>query len=341
MHLPACLPACLPGCLTSKQDDDFTTNSAEHGDRVEVQYGDEVAPAGQPDAQHPALAGDASCSGAYRPGFWNKSVPENSPLTDPLLPTMMMGGESPGQVSMELTAPTLPLQQAAAQQVRLGLGEVTAGLPSLGALAEADELEAEAEEEQGQQQQQQMPGEVTAALPSLGALAEADEWELEAEAMQQQQQVADHLAGNITAALPGLGDLVEEDEGGGTAGIGMDLTVPAGRVLEHHLQQQQQQLEQSPAAIHPALAAEEADAGAAELEPTLAVGRLSVGGGGSAGRSTAGKARQLNKWGFAPGQEDTLDINLEMHGGRRLLADCLCWPACLAGSLTHSLTGLH
>jgi hypothetical protein len=315
-HAPAAYNA-LPACLPHKQDDDFTTNSAEHGDRVEVQYGDEVAPAGQPDAQHPALAGDASDGGgAYRPGFWNKSVPENSPLTDPLLP-MMLGGESPGQVSMELTAPTLPLHKAAAaQHVRHGLGpgEVTAGLPSLGALAEADELEAE--EEQGQQQQQ-MPGEVTAALPSLGALADADEWEQEgAEGMQQQQQqVADHLTGNITAALPGLGALVEEDEDGGTAGIGMDLTVPAGRVLEHHLQQQQQ-LEQSPAATHPALAAEEPDAGAAELEPTLAVGRLSVGGGGgSAGRSTAGKSRQLNKWGFAPGQEDTLDINLEMHGG--------------------------
>lgn len=293
------------------------------------------AAAGQ---QHPALAGGA---GAYRPGFWNKTVPENSPLSmgNPL--PAMLCADSPGSVSMELTQPTLmlPAQQ---QHQQHQPGEVTAGLPSLGALAEADELEG-AEEEAPPAA---VPGEVTATLPSLGALA--DEWEQEEG--QRQGLAGDgwavgapadaNVTANITAALPGLDALVAEDE---DATAGMDLTVPAGRVLEHYLQQQQQQQASpaptlaaapSPAAApvaipspgqqqlegqHPALAAPEAAPPAGELEPTVAVGgatghlsmgRLSVG----PEELAAAKAGQMNKWGFAPGQEDTLDINLELHG---------------------------
>ena len=358
--------AASPPPPLAKQDEDYTSNSGDG--RVVVAYDEPQEPTvtAQPAAQqqqqqqqqqHPALAG-AGTSGGYRPGFWNKTVPENSPLS------MSVGGlppmDSPGSVSMELTQPTVGLpQQQAAQQHQPG--EVTAGLPSLGALAEADELEGAAEE---QQAQQPVPGEVTAALPSLGALADADEWEQgEAVADADGWAAAGHGSGNvttnITAALPGLGALVAEDE---DATAGMDLTVPAGRVLEHHPQQvqhslsptavtapspaaagpspaglaaatfaaaaavspapaiipspgQQQLVEQQQREAHPALAAAEEPAGAAELEPTVAVpttgGRVS---GGGTDELEAVQARQLNKWGFAPGQEDTLDINLEMHG---------------------------
>jgi len=319
-----------------------------------------VQPAAQ-QQQHPALAGTGT-GGGYRPGFWNKTVPENSPLS------MSVGGlppmDSPGSVSMELTQPTVGLpQQQAQQQHHHQPGEVTAGLPSLGALAEADELEEAAAEGQAQQAQQPVPGEVTAALPSLGALADADEWE-EGEAAEEAGGWAGAVDGsgnvtaNITAVLHGLGALVAEDE---DATAGMDFTVPAGRVLEHHPQQVQHSLSPAPMAApspaaagpspalvaaaaaaaaspapsiipspgqqqlaqqqqqeHPALAAADEPVGAAELEPTLAVpatgGRTS---GGGTDELAAVKARQLNKWGFAPGQDDTLDINLEMHGA--------CW----------------
>jgi hypothetical protein len=311
---------------------------------------------------HPALAGcDAGGAGSsYFPGFWAKAVPENSPLSDVRPPP-----DSPtGGVSMELT---MPAAAAPAQQQQQHVpGEVTAGLPSLGALAEADEWEEAGEEAAQQHPQAPAPGELTAALPSLGALADADEWEEQQAAPAGWADVAGaNITANITAALPGLGALVEEDEGGASAGeanacgdgdgtTGMDLTVAAGLVLEHHTQQLQQQVEaqaapapaptmvvaapspavaphevEQPADEHPALAAPEAAPAAAELEPTLPVGRRSIGrrslGRASLGRASLGgsddplagevaKAAQLNKWGFAPGQEDTLDINLEMHG---------------------------
>jgi hypothetical protein len=196
-----------------------------------------------------------------------------------------------------------------------------------------------------------MPGEVTAALPSLGALAEADEWEQDGASPGQgglwAGAPAGHLTANITAALPGLAALVAEDE---EATAGMDLTLPAGRVLEHHPQQQQQQqahaspapaaaaaspapaaVQASPAAVgapqnrqvHPALAvAGDEDEGAAAMEPTLALA------GGAAAEAAArlsggsdelGQGRevgaQLSKWGFAPGADDTMNIDLELHGG--------------------------
>lgn len=335
-----------------------------------VTYADEepsvgVAPPAQ-QQQHPALAGcETGGGGSYFPGFWAKAVPENSPLSDVRAPP-----ESPDAVSMELTMPAAPAHQQ--QQQQHVPGEVTAGLPSLGALAEADEWE---EADGGAAAQHAAPGEVTAALPSLGALADADE--LEAAAA---DAAAANLTHNITAALPGLGDLVEEDEGGASAAegadgdtVGMDLTVAAGRVLEHHLQQQQQHAEEaaqrspaptavvdvasSPAAAaheveqpaadvqaaaqHPALAQPETASASAELEPTqqvgspatrgrslgrMSLGRVSLGGTDEvAGEAT--KAAQLNKWGFAPGQEDTLDINLEMHGG------CAGWRIIVAEGL--------
>lgn len=173
----------------------------------------------------------AAGGGEYEPGFWNKTVPDNtSPL--PL--------DSPGMVSMEITQPVVleeRLQQA--QQPALlpeeqgeeelgpeahawaaaagGPGEVTAGLPSLGALAEADEVYAE---ELAAQQQQQ-----PAAAGGWGGVAAAD--------------VTLNLTHNITSGIPGLSSLIAEDEEGDAAGggpeaeveeatAGMDLTVAAG-----------------------------------------------------------------------------------------------------------------
>lgn len=155
------------------------------------------------------------------------------------------------------------------------------------------------------------PGDVTAAVPSLADLAEADE--LDAAAVQQQQHqepVAFISPGrpsdaafnpNITAAIPGFGDLVDEDENAAHAvenavpGVdeGMDLTMAVGRVLE----------------THPGGVAEGAAPGAAPpavtpaadgRTPSLSPGQLAVG--------------QVNKWGFVPGGDDTLNIDLELHG---------------------------
>ncbi len=360
--------------------------------------------------QHPALVGAApeggATEGAPFPGFWSRAVPENSSLADVPPAAQAPLPDSPGMVSMELTQPTLavhaPVQhlpgdvtaglpslgalaeadeeedsgaaqqqwQEQQQQQQHALGEVTAALPSLGALAEADEEEEAAAVQRQQQQRAQMPGEVTAALPSLGALAEADEME-EGEGPSQQQAagwaqaaalVADVTVGNITAALPGLGLLVEEDE---EDAAGMDLTEPAGRVLEHHPPVQPEAgadaapaeaLQQSPAptavlaagqsspallnVAQPQQAAEQEDqqetqalapapteAPAPDAQPGSAaparttgrrsMGRFSLGGSSAdelAGVEEAARAAQLNKWGFAPGQEDTLDINLEIHG---------------------------
>lgn len=338
--LPLVLPPSAPHhspaaiAFVPAQDDDYTSNS--DGPRVVVTYDEPtIQHQEQQEQQHPAMAGN----GAYRPGFWNKTVPENSPMSmDPLpLP------DSPGSVSMELTQPTLAVAVPPQQQQP---GEVTAGLPSLGALAEADELEAAEEQHLGQQQQQSAaapaPGEVTAALPSLGALAEADEWQQGGGEALDDGWAGFATAGvgganvtaNITAALPGLGALVAEDE---DATAGMDLTMPAGRVLEHHPQQASPApaaaISPAPAAAaapspalsqpeqHPALVPAEAAPAAAELEPTAPVAiRLSSG----TDELAEAKAGQLNKWGFAPGQDDTLEINMEKHGAGWVGREAAC-----------------
>lgn len=219
MHLSVGVALAHGSIAAALQDDDYSANSDGKG-QVVVSYDEEATVAQQLRPQHPALVGAATEAGATEgapfPGFWNQAVPENSPLADvppaahaPQLP------DSPCMVSMELTNPTLAVQ-APLQYVP---GEVTAGLPSLGALADAEEEE-DAAAWQQQQQQQQTSGEVTAALPSLGALAEADEEEEEAGAALQQQEQPTHMPGEVTAVLPTLGALAEADEmeeGGGPA----------------------------------------------------------------------------------------------------------------------------
>lgn len=327
IHLPCGPPT--PAALTQpSQDDDYGSNSGDRG-RVLAQYEEEeeqqAVLRARPSMQHPALVGEpVSVGGAgdsYQPGFWHKSVPENSPLSD------RMALDSPGMVSMELTEPTAQPASRAVVQVRQGpVGEVTAGLPSLGALADADEW--------------------------MDGSGEPAGWGTAA--------AADNVTGGITAALPGLGALVAEDEDG-TAG--MDLTLATGRVLEHNLQQRQQQQQYagrpSPAAspsssplmavvpsggsaqpAHPALAPVELTRGgsAEQLDPTVAIAPVSESASGQRSRLSAGsdelgrgavaRGAQLNKWGFAPGADDTLDINLEMHGGWV----CGCMAAGLAVS---------
>eukprot|EP00887_Chlorella_sp_A99_P005399 scaffold1.g5399.t1 len=225
--------------------------------------------------------------GAYQPGFSHMTVPENSPLHDPL--------GSPGQVSMELTLPVGGAQQE--QQPGHGGG----GRPEPDGPARAPQWRA------------RVPGEVTAGLPSLGALAEADELEDAlgdgAGTGWEGLEPTVNLTANITAAMPGLGALVEEDE---EATAGMDLTEAGGQLLAH-MPPQPAAVEGSPPA--PAQPEPEPEEGGAE---GAAAGRLSGGTDELPARDAV--ASQVNKWGFAPGREDTMDINLELHG-RMIMGD--------------------
>jgi hypothetical protein len=146
-----------------------------------------------------------------------------------------------------------------------------------------------------QQMWMQQPGDVTASVPSLGALAEADEQE------QRLDEVGAMLAGpqshSITAAIPSLDALLEEDEacqqqqnaaGGRVQDEGMNLTVAVGRILESNAargEQQQQVPAPSPTEVRP---------------PSLSPGQKVEG--------------QKNKWGFVPGGDDTMELNLATHG---------------------------
>lgn len=264
-------------------------------------------------APRPVFAALAPSS--YQPGFINMTVPENSPISGSALPL----DTSPGQVSMELT---LPVQQQQQVQPRLASGAGEAGEGGLGTW------------------RSRVLGEVTAALPSLGALAEADELEDElqgrlgagGEAGWEGLEPTVNLTASITAALPGLKDLVAEDE---DATAGMDLTEPTGHVLQAQQPQQAaagvvagaavpvagallrpsaaEQVEQQEEQAHGAATAAGWEAGQVQQEAQpLGVTRMSSGSDElAAGRKVAS---MVNKWGFAPGQEDTLDINLEMHG---------------------------
>ena len=85
------------------------------------------------------------------------------------------------------------------------------------------------------------------------------------------------------------------------------LCTCAGRVLEHagqtELQAAQEQQAQEPAEAERTVQPSEAAA------PAGPAGRRS-----STGALARERAAQVNKWGFAPGGEDTLDINLELQG---------------------------
>lgn len=230
----------------------------------------------------------------YQPGFINMTVPENSPLVESGLPQ-----DSPGQVSMELT---MPVQVALAERQQQ---------------LQQQQQQSEAEAEEGGWAGRHVPGEVTIALPSLGALAAADELE---EGLQAGAsgwgglEPTVNLTANITAALPGLNDLVAEDE---EATAGMDLTEPTGAVLAVAAAQQVEQVAEAEAAVAPTQEEEgttekAGDAGPQDSGEVIAPVRLSSGTDELVMAERAGD--QAAKWGFAPGREDTMDINLELHG---------------------------
>ncbi|GAB4817814.1 hypothetical protein N2152v2_004860 [Parachlorella kessleri] len=264
--------------------------------------------------------------GEYQPGFLGKSLPDHSPLHGShRIPLDEAGSPEGMDVSMEITQPVLEAQEDGMvleeleQDQQQGLGDTSRPGP-VGAWGTAA-----------------APGEVTAGLPSFGALVEEDAYDSGLELENRQQQLeppggaAWHQAAggsditlnvtqNITGGLRGLGSLVEEDEEAyaaeqpqsrpaedePTATAGMDLTVAAGRVLEHSYQpnlQAAQQQAQEPDEAEGAVQPSEVDA------PTAPAGRRS-----STGEQARQQAAQVNKWGFAPGGEDTLDINLELQG---------------------------
>jgi hypothetical protein len=154
------------------------------------------------------------------------------------------------------------------------------------------------------------PGDVTAAVPSLGDLARADE----EGAAEEQEEQEDALMGNITAAIPGFGALVEEDEAGQEAtAAGMELTEALGGVLQAG----------SPAAA----AAAPPPAGSPDLldmfapspapsapVPAAAAAPPSAEREAPASSSGVPPSGQVNKWGFVPGDDDTMEMDMMQNG---------------------------
>ncbi len=175
---------------------------------------------------------------AYQPGFLGKTVPDHSPLNGG---GMDMPLDSPGMVSMEITQPML-----AAAALPYGDGN--------DAPMEDEEQQLQ-EIQDGPGWAGGVPGEVTAGLPSFGALVEEDAYGEEELLPQQEQQEQEQQQGggmdrwgtaaevtmNITDGIPGLSCLIAEDEEADAAGqasmraeeeeatAGMDLTMPAGQ----------------------------------------------------------------------------------------------------------------
>jgi hypothetical protein len=148
------------------------------------------------------------------------------------------------------------------------------------------------------------PGDITAAVPSLGALAEADELEdlVRTEPNMQHYAAADY--DNVTAAVPRLGALLEEDEeeeeilvgrAAAEAGVDLEMTVALGAMLNKDIA--------SPAQ-NPSPANENDHTGSL-LRSTPSEGRVEG---------------QANKWGFVPGDDDTMELDLEEHG-RMIMGD--------------------
>ena len=195
--------------------------------------------------QDPTVTG----GGEYQPGFLGKSVPDHSPLHGgSRLPLDEAGSPEGMDISMEITRPVVEAeengmvleeqeqdQQQGAENISqpapgggwgaaAAPGEVTAGLPSFGALVEEDAYDDGSLEQENKRQQFERTGGAAWHQPAGGS------------------DVTLNVTQNITGGLRGLGSLVEEDEEayaaeqpqGGlaedepTATAGMDLTVAAG-----------------------------------------------------------------------------------------------------------------
>ena len=217
---------------------------------------------------------------------------------------------------------------------------------------------------------------VTGAVPSLGDLAEADELEDEDHPARSSIYALDY--DNVTAAVPGLGAVLEEDEEEeGDNVVDMEMTVAIGGVSveeqgnqeeeddeiiintaaaaateEEH--QQEEEAEEFFAAAAPAPIAAPAEDAPPVIEegdvlppatqdqqqqqqqqqqvengvenavqrqssPTFTFSSGSGGGGGGTGGQQQQEG-QANKWGFVPGDDDTMELDLEGHG-RAMMGD--------------------
>ena len=198
-------------------------------------------------------------------------------------------------------------------------------------------------EEQEEERPAVVTGDITAALPSLAGLAEADELEEQ----QQQREIHGHMYGNddVTSAVPGLGLLVEEDEQREEQEQqhpDMELTVALGHVVSSSStkkQQQQQSHRYDDTLEHtlPPVPEEEMETIFIRANPTPSpppppplegntntMNNVAPAPPSPLSQDTeGGEYRQeglANKWGFAPGDDDTMELDLEEHG-RRIMGD--------------------
>jgi hypothetical protein len=193
------------------------------------------------------------------------------------------------------------------------LGDVTAELLPLPALAEADELA----EEEAMMLAMMRERDHGAAMDMAAYGPARSAWGARGAEQEEEEEAVVGGPGNITAALPPLSALVEEDEdaymldGGGIAGrsagmaAGRDSTF--GASPSAHPQQQQQRSDEEDEGL--AMGGVRGDA----AQPTP----CSDGGRGGVTEELLEDGRptvQKSKWGFVPGVEDTLDIDLKAHG---------------------------
>ena len=155
-------------------------------------------------------------------------------------------------------------------------------------------------------------GDITAGLPTLGELAEEEEEDINVGQQQGYQgeyaygSAAEDMTHSITAAVPRLGELLEEDELGGYQPENVGI-----------MQGKETGMDDPDIMASPPVMA-----GPGSMVGLVSPGVLDGGhtvdeskyspeiGGSEAGEGGA----QENKWGFVPGTEDTLDMDLKEHG---------------------------
>lgn len=174
-----------------------------------------------------------------------------------------------------------------------------------------------------QEEPRALMGDITASLPSLGELAEEEE-ERERGGNEREEAVAargvggyndyqDHTISNITnpyagidnvtAFIPQLGDLLEEDEmlDGGAPMVGQgngSLLMASPPVQQATVQQPEVQQQLSPL-VQPEYGLKAAHSGSSAHDGD---------------DKETGSVAQENKWGFLPGTDDTMDMDLQGHG---------------------------
>ncbi|KAL4525028.1 hypothetical protein Ndes2526B_g07208 [Nannochloris sp. 'desiccata'] len=185
------------------------------------------------------------------------------------------------------------------------------------------------------------PGDITAAVPSLGALAEADELEdlVRTDGPDMQQFVAADYD-NVTGAVPRLGALLEEDEedeeiflgrAAAETGVDMEMTVALGAVLTKNVDNQE----------YPSPISQQAAADGNNTD-NITTGGLLRSTPSPTNASEVREEGQANKWGFIPGDDDTMELDLEEHG-RMIMGDRtyagMYGDGCTTGGTTAQLLG--